>query len=1013
VKIARALGLVLVAGIVPWVGCGQTPVTVPLRSLERSGKVAFVCVEDARTLPVDDSGEPGPPRTQPMTHCRYLAPTVPDRTNYGYPHAIALVTQTVRGEVAVVDVTANTVLDADPSTPGFGFLPVGTAPTDIVATTGGTASFVSVADPIRPGIFALPTSLVLPFDVTGSKKGPPRLTSFPACALPAAPGTMVIVSDRADEAHCPGGDLAGAGPAAPSPGSDLSAEVPVFGRAKLVVTLPELGSLAVIDAQDLLARPPGSFDACPIEQIRKLAYEPGVLAPAAADAGAAAGDAGVCAQPEPALAMPTASPHPAQMAYADDGRLFVTDDRAPVIHVLDATSPCSLQELPPLLAVSADDPSRVVSSDAIAVSPLTSDEKRYVYAVDLKDSYQGSLMVFDVSAGSQVRTPLLRPDAIKAPFEPSDRITFQAPVQSITFARHDSPIINGDDASGVTQAIPCDPEDPNSPYRAPTDFLSSGAGPRNLRGLFGFAMLRDGNIAVLDVDDLDGRCRRPKASDSVFLGCPGKRPDVTDPSATPPFPAATDESSCNVVERHHKRSAPYIINSNAVGNHSPALQTLPIFHDKDGTTISGEGVNRPKLLGPLLVTKGSNGETIAASDIVKKYISAIIGGSVDSTKLSPYPYGSQQAVTDAGASNVEGGVAEAGAVEAGAVEAGSAMSDAGAEAGAVSQAATQDWVAFDLTEPRAHRDRGWGVTFEGSLPGFGGHLGRLSCPAGNDCIGGTGKGYVFTDPNAAFCGSGVHDAALAAESRIGTADIMSIVEPLPDPEDPYWSSPTTTCDHVRCEAAFGTPDNPSPAGLRDLEILEAYQDRLQLRSKRIPDPAHPETDNLSLTCCFPYQVTYTIRGANQWIVQGSQLPFEHHVITDPASSDPATARCVESCDPRLALRNGRARMFAYGEPVPTFDDPRLFRNAVMRFAVWAPAPETPPCTTCLRRDMAFAFTEVGGFVPLFVPVATNALVSPQSIEFIPGLEQLAVPDAISQGLILVDLSRLAPVQSFY
>ena len=66
--------------------------------------------------------------------------------------------------------------------------------------------------------------------------------------------------------------------------------------------------------------------------------------------------------------------------------------------------------------------------------------KRFVYAVDARGG--GSLMVFDVSEGSTDRRPLLRSDVAVDPFEPPDRLTISAPVEDITFAKHEIPLGN-------------------------------------------------------------------------------------------------------------------------------------------------------------------------------------------------------------------------------------------------------------------------------------------------------------------------------------------------------------------------------------------------------------------------------------------------------------------------------------------------------------------------------------------------------------------------------------------
>jgi hypothetical protein len=109
--------------------------------------------------------------------------------------------------------------------------------------------------------------------------------------------------------------------------------------------------------------------------------------------------------------------------------------------------------------------------------------------------------------------------------------------------------------------------------------------------------------------------------------------------------------------------------------------------------------------------------------------------------------------------------------------------------------------------------------------------------------------------------------------------------------------------------------------------------------------------------------------------------------------------------------------------LPPYDDPRVFRNAQVRFVIWDPLVSDCGVTggadaggatqPCLRRDMHFSFQEEGGFEPLSVSLSATALVMPQTITFVPGLEQLAVPDPVSQGLMLFDLNTLRVVQTIF
>jgi hypothetical protein len=899
-------------------GCSSTPVSVPLRSLERSGGVAFVCVAEP------GSTSPG----RPIEQCHPLvAPAA--WYDYSVPHLIGLVTQTARGEVAVVDTTAALVVDQDPGTPGESFIPVGQAPTDIASTSAGTATFVTVADANQPGIFALPTARILP----SAGKRPLGLTSFPSCSLPAYPGRMVIVDDPA---------------LPPPPSSDVPADAQLlleaqYGTPKLLVTFPDLGEIAVIDAQAVLAIPDGRFDACPTERFRLR------------------GANGI-------------DPRPGAMAYRpDDGRLFIADERAPIIHVLEASSPGALVEREPLLATSAVDPSRVVTTSAVAVSPQTLGGKRYVYAVDFADS--GSIMVFDVSDDASARTPLSLGDPKYLPYAPPDRIALGVPAQGVAFARHDLPVIDTGAVGSTRAGERCKPDDPNDVNRAPVPtYAGPGAGPYSLRGVFGFAVLNDGRLAVIDVDDLDANCRRPQWSDATQLGCSGQVLSVDAAS----YPAASDEVSCRVVQPHRVRAARYFTNGGDIRN-APLMQSVPLLYDADGTVLSVDpdlgGNDRPRMLGPNLETSPDDKRT-------KTFVAAIGGGVTSLDQLSPFPY-------------EDGGHLPASKAE------------------DPSQAiASVNWTAFDLFEPRAHYDQTWSVVYEGEVPGFGGHLGSFQCsdatrfavPNGPDTCeaGDSPAGYVLSDSSGAFCSYGVEGADLAAQTGIGTGDILAIADALPDAADPYWSAAASVCSFEQCRAVFGVPEAVSN-GARERTVRTAYQNRLLLDPKPV---------GLPITCCFPYPVTYKIRGGGQWIVTGSTTGFGHHVQPDPKSASYWTAPCVRSADENVALRNARARTLTHADAKtpPGWDDPRLFRNAQIRFGIWEPPK---PCDGCIiSRGMLFTFQESGGFSPMVLPLSSSSLVLPQGIRYIDAVDRLAIPDAMAQGLLMFSLDRVAVSESY-
>ncbi|HEU4533922.1 MAG TPA: hypothetical protein VFS00_07385, partial [Polyangiaceae bacterium] len=193
-------------------GCTQRPTQAPLRSLDRSGRVALFCAGDPRF--VDEFGNMG----RLMGECGnsfyddasdFLRDFDGDGNPSNAPHVYAVVTQQTRGEAAVIDLSVDpgltlSILDADLATPGLNFLPVGALPADVAASSYGTGAFVASAEPGRPGIYALPTTELRgpepsrrgydPANPDEGGAGPTAtLRSWPACRLPATPGRMLLV----------------------------------------------------------------------------------------------------------------------------------------------------------------------------------------------------------------------------------------------------------------------------------------------------------------------------------------------------------------------------------------------------------------------------------------------------------------------------------------------------------------------------------------------------------------------------------------------------------------------------------------------------------------------------------------------------------------------------------------------------------------------------------------------------------------------------------------------------
>ena len=184
-----ALAALAVAAACRRSSCSQTPTNVPIRTFEGAQRVAVVCLQ---VLNVPDPTHGAIPVTQ--DNCAPVAAgVVPQTLPY---HLIAAVTQTTRGELAIVDLTGGYVVDEDPSTPGINFIPVGTNPTDVAIPADGHFTYVSSASATKPAIYAIDSRRLLGDSLAaGTPQTPPlQLTDLAACSLPQPPLALAIAS---------------------------------------------------------------------------------------------------------------------------------------------------------------------------------------------------------------------------------------------------------------------------------------------------------------------------------------------------------------------------------------------------------------------------------------------------------------------------------------------------------------------------------------------------------------------------------------------------------------------------------------------------------------------------------------------------------------------------------------------------------------------------------------------------------------------------------------------------
>lgn len=989
--------------------CSQTPPPTPVRSFERPERIDFVCVQ---VRDVDGGNLIPKPVPADLSRCTPLsaneaADAVGDARAF---HLFGLVTQTSRGEVAVADLTRGQVVDQDREAPSINFLSVGALPRDLASTPDGRLTFVTSAEASKPGLFAIASEKMLGDD---QGTGKTSLTTWPSCSLPGAPTSVAVLFEE-------GLAAAGKNPA----DSRVAVLIPgTAGNRSKIVTMDVKPFLrgAGIDA-GLPPGPsvePGSLGACPVVSVIELggpelvpasvprgpAWDDGVKyragAPALPDPGPfPAGESAVerlrfanSCYPSPGkLGTPAsvdlkfAEPLVESRAtrFVKDGRrLYVADSTLPIIHVVDLSDPAAPKELPPLVTSSLQEPSRMVTVKDLAVSPETREYKRFLYAVDAK---KGSLLVYDVTSDSSPRVPLTRPHAQSNPFQSLDRIDLEAPVVAVQFARHEAPISG---RPRVTGAL-CNPNpgagnDPGRDLLLGEDPRQSPEllGPTRLRGIFALATLSNGRVVTLDVDDWDAPCRRPALMTSESSATTPAEPTLpTDPYGAPGVGVGatgvgvggtTNEAYFPVAAPHRPRSEFFLASTAREGRHQPYLQNPPQLVTRGDATLP---------------TKGTE-------------------GNANPKMLVP---GSPSANAEVG-------------------------------------------LSLSLEDPTVHIDQDWVTAYEGSLPSLDGALASITT---DDDF----KSLTFSAEGAHFCGHGVEDFDLGRERAQAISsslvdrelppipnlgqrmtDYVEIVDDLLPPTDPYWledqacwtdelakGQGTATSRFNACNAFFDgdfepPPEvnaEPLPNPNRHLPILSAFDGKLVVSRFFSPNAATPravvpaESSNkksLALAkCCFHNQAHFRVRAASQWITKGATrdrapVQFLHHVVRG------ANDRCVQSCETREQLLNGRAPALPYlkeaAASTPGRTSPLAMRNPMFSFVILnGRAPDGGDQLPVF--ESRFKFSTRGQFVAQTRNIAaTSTAVSPRSMRYVGPLGQMAIIDGASQGLVLFDLRTVS------
>jgi hypothetical protein len=492
--------------------------------------------------------------------------------------------------------------------------------------------------------------------------------------------------------------------------------------------------------------------------------------------------------------------------------------------------------------------------------------------------------------------------------------------------------------------------------------------------------LSDGQIVTIDVDDWDAPCRRPENLAAGAAAPDGGTVAVSDLAVPQPAPgegdldpyhapnavpgSTTDESFFPVASPHRVRSAAFLRDDQRTGRHIPFLAAAPTV-DRNGTPLP------------------------------------LIGEGSDATpRLHPTALGPSAAVSDNG-------------------------------------------VRFSFEVPEVHFDQDWTVQYEGALLGFEGVEATLETNDGDQSV-------IMRQPQARFCAKGVEDwavsgdranqiiAALASSGRPGygerldrrMVDYLQVMDDILPAEDPYWTlADERQCwgglddprqRHDVCINAYGQSAQGVELSLeRDFPILEAYDDRLVVgRFATLPpnqsrEIVYKDASNAAhlrlMRCCFAHQAKFRIRTGAQWLAVGNGIGMLNHITRGEGG------RCVQSCDPREKLLNARAPSLPNAPAdaaSPLRDSPLAMRNPAFSFFVQNGTREGRDAVP--QRDTLWRFAARGQFLPLVINLAaqTNA-VNPQSMRFVETLGQVAIVDASSQGLVLIDLGGVSVARAPY
>lgn len=973
-------------------GCNQSAATLATANLLAVDDLSLVCVQ------TDGSNRIYVEQGRPIEECSEGRRS--DR------RLLALATQRETGEVAVLNATScgypsrnsqqpcsATMVDVESAQPGLNFLPVGAEPIGIVSTPGGTASFTAVAEPGKAGIFGLPSTCVGARKRGGQESQAVRdIRTWPACRLPVAPGSIALFRAQARETLRCDQEPDAEDQAERECPADLSVESR-RGRLKLAVTLPQLGQLWTFDAQEVLDRSPGSYSPCSPESIVELQTQrPNELTQELPSDLSSE----VKVYSELASSFVSTPTDIASDLNANHGLMYVADRTAPIVHVVDTKDACNVRELEGLYPVSYTEPTEVIATRKVAISPVVDSGARYVYAIEESTrATAGSVMVFDVSPnGPMQRTPQVLPGAKTVPDQTPDRLALGGVQASdVEFIFRDPEVV-GDDGVSVSglRCLP-DPADDDSAGALFRPSSGVGASPDRLRGLFAMVSLHTGTLAMVDVDDYDAACRRPSSvGHTEGEGCPGdseifdeRVSELNDDDTT----RVTAEVSCNVVSPHRVRARTFYTETEG----APRLRAFPRLRSKEGTSLlvdlSPKGLEQPRILAPY-----GRASTL----------------TVGSTTYTTESQSELELVTDP------------------------------------KRSASGPSLTLPFADPRSYwKHTGLGaVTYEGVISNP--TQARVGVVTGRDYprkdVAGLAEDQVYgvldSGPGASLCSYGLEDSqtvldrAEGLRETIGSSagelsdrryreqfardygDYVELLEPLLDDTHEYWQKQGDTCGEEyrgagvsgreACQLTFGA--NAEGQTRRDFRIVRAFDDSLLVEPRSYQSNKERRALLEMLDCCFPDATWYVPRAAHQWVYREAST-LSHNVEAAPSGE------CRRSVDPARERLGFRAfEISCEGDDCEVVGSPPTASLATCVLDSTSDAALSTIPSVCRYegltaqfsiyrgqrpsvRDMEFSWVVNGGFSPYVVPMTAFGVQkqsNPQRLRYVPQVGRLIVTD---------------------